>query len=296
MDAEGHARPFKPHLDLANILWSVSIQGEVVRLKSTLIDYSPQRGGKRGQVFDFSRSSRKRMLEMVSTIYWKKISHGLFITLTCPEDCWPNDSKVRNRWRYLFFRSMEIYLGKKIGALWRVEWKKRKTGRNKGKVLPHFHLIVPNVKYVPKEVIGKFWKQATGSNEQVIRDVQRLTDRRKHEVYIAKYAAKGAEVHRLDYVAYLNMAGRHWGVHRPTLIPRFLSRTYADLPYSTVKIIRDMGCKGLPWYDPAVDAGFVAFGRFGREIVDAVAKLCLDTGIEPTYDDANKGESRPVPA
>lgn len=281
MDASTRPKPFKRPINLENISWSVSTQGELTTVKANLIDYEPQRIKSRGIVRGFSRSARLRLLKLIAKMEWSKVKCGLFITVTLPDEVWPMDKEKRNRVRYLFLRDMENYLGHEIAALWRIEWQKRQTGTHRGKFLPHFHLIVPNVRFIPWQVIRESWRTHLRYEGPLATDVDSLSNRKKQAVYIAKYAAKTPEISSLDYGAYLNIEGRHWGLHRPTLIPLCRETTFTDLPDNVVKRLRATAASELPWYDPQFDAGFSIFGKFGRRLVKAVEKLCLDNGLTP---------------
>lgn len=189
---------------------------------------------------------------------------------------------------------MENYLGGAVGFLWRIEWKIRQSGKHRGQPLPHFHLIVFNVRFIDKRLIRDWWRSATGTSDLGITWVDKLSDRRKHEVYIAKYCAKVEPLFVLDYATYLHTMGRHWGVRGPEAIPWHEKIFFNDIPLSTAQQIRTMGAKVLPWFDPVTDAGFTLFGKLGADLADGIKKLCIDSGTPAEYDTPIKGESEPA--
>src|SRR6266496_5838487 len=95
--------------------------------------------GKRAQVGVFTPSARFRMLKLVAQVNWSNVGNALFISLTYPDSRSRKNAYERNMDRHRFFRSMENYLGREVGSLWRVEWKRRLSGKRKGKWECHFH-------------------------------------------------------------------------------------------------------------------------------------------------------------
>lgn len=277
-------------LDLASLHFSLEIQGDYVQLKSHRLETLCVQRARRGVISGFSRASRLRMLSMIARMDWRTITKGLFVTLTFPDEKLPNSKDDRNRYRYLFLRSMENHLGTEVGALWRCEWQIRKSGTYRGKLCPHFHLVIPGVKYVAWQTIRKWWGQALGYRGHLATDVRRLSNRRMHEVYIAKYCAKVAASSSLDYVSYLNSPGRQWGVHRPELLPFHQKVEFDEVGPQTVDVLRRLASNLLPYYSYGEDAGFRLFGLNGRSVADTILRLALDDGACPRYTQLTKGK------
>lgn len=275
MDASAKAGPHPPG-SANELYWRVEITGDLIECKAQFL--RPPRGlpKRRGTCKGFTRASRLRMLKMVSKIDWKNITRGLFITLTLPDACWPMDSSRRTQARHVFLRDLERRLGKPCGALWRIEWQKRQSGVNRGKFLPHFHLIIPGVQFVPWQFINDRWKAALGHRGIVVTDVRRLSDKSMHQVYIAKYAAKLPSLSSLDYLSYLNIDGRHWGVHRPSLIPKHKTVVYDGLSDERVEALKSLAREKFSWYGEYAELGFSMFGKLGAKMVEAVRQLCVD--------------------
>lgn len=280
-DAKSNRGYLKRPIVLSNLQWQCTVQGDLIKVKGHLTDYEPQRGGRRGTIGTFSKAARKRMLEAVATIEWDTIRYGLFLTLTYPDSVLPRSADQRRDDRYVFFRSMENYLGRQFGALWRIEWKRRKRGARRGEVHPHLHAIIFGVRFFPYADLRKCWRARLGCKGALSTRVDSLATKSKHGVYIAKYAAKMPEESYLDNVAYCNIDGKHWGTHRRELIPREVPRVFNDLPPDVVERLRATAADTLPWYDTRYDAGFSIFGKLGERLKGAVEKLCLDAGLTP---------------
>lgn len=256
----------------------VEITGDLVQFRVSLPHPPIVLRKKRREVSSFSPASRRRMLRLVSSVDWRNIKRGLFVTLTFPDQVLPMLAYRRNQARHQFLRSLETYVGQPVGALWRIEWKERLSGRYKGNLCPHFHLIIPGIQFIPYQKISLWWKQAIGWTGHVNTDVARLTNKRHHAVYIAKYAAKVPEASNIYSVSYLNMDGRHWGVHRPTLIPRYETVTYDGLSERAVQRLQQIGRDTFYWYGEYAELGFSMFGSLGANMIQAVHEICLDKG------------------
>lgn len=278
MDSRENSR--KEKSGKAELDWRVEITGDLIEVKAAFL--RPPRGlpKKRGRCKGFTRASRLRMLKMVSKVDWAGITRGLFITLTYPDEVSECHHQARQLQRYKVLRSLENYCGNQFGALWRIEWKKRQSGVNRGKFYPHFHLIVPGVKFIPHEVVRAAWRSALGVTGPLATDVRKLSDKSMHQVYIAKYAAKMPDPSSLDYLTYPNIDGRHWGVHRPELIPRHKTIVYDGLSEQCVNALKDMARGEFKWYGEYAELGFCMFGKLGASMVRAVSELCLDYGFD----------------
>lgn len=213
---------------------------------------------------------------MVATIDWTNVKTGLFVTLTWPDFRWPADAGRRMRALWQFFRLVEDFHDRKICALWRVEWKTRKTGANRGKLLPHFHLIIFGCRFIPKDLVKRYWARALRTKKKVVAWVDSLSSQKKHAVYIAKYAAKPPSFSVLDNVPYSRIDGRHWGYYRLKLLPRAVERLFEGVSEANVLLLRSLAAKYVPHYDEQCDAGFSLFGRMGAHLANAIAEILLD--------------------
>ena len=99
------------------------------------------KSAKRGEIAEFSSASRRRMLELMAKIDRKAVP--FFVTLTYP-DSFP-------LYRSDYKRHLETFCNRlkrrwpDMAVLWKLEFQVRKSGRNKGKLAPHYHLFVYNV-------------------------------------------------------------------------------------------------------------------------------------------------------
>jgi len=129
--------------------FTVSPDGSLCELKcitSKVILAKPS--AKRGKIKAFTRASRGRLLKAIGRLQQKKLP--VFVTLTYPDDFpvtparWHRDlaalwRRIRRQWP-------------EAAAIWKKEFKRRKSGVNVGKVAPHYHMLL----WVPEWVANDF--------------------------------------------------------------------------------------------------------------------------------------------
>jgi hypothetical protein len=174
----------------------------------------PEVSNKRGQVKMFTRSSRMRLLRSFARLDWEKNGMCLFITLTFPDSVHVQKNYKMNIYRWVFWRYLEKWAGRKVSGMWRCEWKPRLSGIQIGEYMPHLHLLVFGEDFIPWQEVNWWWMN-TLSVRHVCTDVQAVRDIDLATSYVSKYIAK-TDLHYLDNAAYLNNVppGRCWGWFR----------------------------------------------------------------------------------
>ncbi len=269
-----------PYLE-QKLLWNLEFQGTYTKLESHYVETAERQRTKRSSVSTFSRRSRYRMLTWLAKINWPQIKKGLFITLTYPDDQATLDPTERNKQRWTWHRDMENHLNKQFSLLWRIEWEPRKSGKRLNEFLPHFHLIAPGIRWIDKEKITSVWRRVIGADGPTSVKVKSLSCEKVHALYVSKYCAKIPSTSNLDDVSYLNIRGRHWGFHRPTMIPMSAKVRFENIPISLVSKIQVAASEFTPYYDPLLDTGVAFFGKFGQKMASFIRKLALDEGLVP---------------
>jgi hypothetical protein len=109
------------------------------RLRVTL-DAVPARhsGGKRGTVQGFSRAARRRLLDLLATLQRNCVP--AFVTLTFPDE-FPVYREDYKNFLDLFGQRL-LRRWPTASIIWKLEFIERKSGRNKGKLAPHYHLFL----------------------------------------------------------------------------------------------------------------------------------------------------------
>jgi len=258
--------------------WCLHVQGGHLQLRSHENEYEDRPGGKRKPIMGFSPAARLRMLQLIDEINWLAMGPGLFITMTLPDEVWPHVvnrmTQVRSQW----VRDSENFLGVKFPTLWRVEWEMRRSGVSVGLVRPHWHMLCPGLRWYDRKDATAIWKRIIGHTGPVSFKVKRMDTKRKHAVYIAKYCAKKADNSSLDYVAYLNKFGRHWGVTRKGLLTMHPKRSYNDIPLTAVHEIRKLMECHREGYSSLYDAGFTSFGPWSQAVNAVIERIAVDSG------------------
>ena len=119
--------------------FTASPDGSLCELKSPSVKGQLAKPpAKRGKIKAFSRGSRTRLLKTVGRL--KKDKLPLFVTLTYPDDF----PVTPERWRrdLAALRRRIIRQWPEAGAIWKKEFKRRKSGVNAGKVAPHYHQLL----------------------------------------------------------------------------------------------------------------------------------------------------------
>lgn len=159
------------------------------------------------------------MLKFVAKVDWQQVGDSVFVTLTYPDAFSDVTGAQRKRHRDLFFLKVERFLGKPVSIVWKTEWMPRKSGKNVGLLMPHYHLMVLDVKYIPHKVVREFWAQTLGHVGHLATDVRKITGPQGAGRYLAKYIAKAASLDDSTKGNSQRIGGRMWGVRRPSLVP-----------------------------------------------------------------------------
>jgi hypothetical protein len=258
-------------------------QGELLELSYVTRRKARRFPGKRGQVKGFTPAARLRMLKTLATVRWDDIGQSLFITLTYPDARIGRELHERTRDRYLFVRAMENYLGRKVGALWRLEWKPRLTGTKAGAVAPHVHLIVFSVNFLPWQRVRQWWRGVLSVDGPLATDVRKIRGGKSVAMYVAKYCSKPNDKSlSLDIASYLN-TGRAWGVHRRELIPLHERHVNRICTTSQIELLENGASSTFKFFLRGADEGFSLFGPIAKKVLDQLFNTQLDEQLENDY-------------
>lgn len=253
----------------------VEVQGERVTLAECYIRQEMNPFLKRGNIVTFSDAARRRMLRMIAGIDWDAAGSVLFTTLTYPPSEENHTMKERSTHRAKFHRFIEHHFGRQVGALWRVEWKERKSGPTKGQVAPHIHQLYFGVRFLSKRLCAEKWGKAIGCKTPPVVDVQRLDTYKKVRIYICKYCAKKTDVPLLDYVPYRNRTGRHSGIMRKNLIPWHPLEIFHDVAEDVVDLVTAKAEEVLPWYDQKYGRGVTLLGSGTVDLAEKIRNMVV---------------------
>ncbi len=223
----------------------------------------------------FTRAARLRLLKEIAVIDWRKAGRCLFVTLTYPDTIGCPTYKERTTQRTLVLRRIEKYLGRQVSALWRTEWQDRKSGVRKGQLMPHLHVLLFGVAYLPWSDLRQWWREVLGHGGPIHTFIQLIDGAEGTARYAAKYAAKDASSSSLVSAAYLdNLCGRSWGMTRKKGVPRFSKVTFRPTEAQRGQLL-SVG-KLLTHNSTTGEIGsYTLLGEAGRQ----VARLLLDSSL-----------------
>lgn len=223
-------------------------QGNLLEVKVKLSHSESPAPELRGQVKGFSPPARLRLLKAIARIDWAGLGRSSFLTLTYPDKFLGITYKVRTQHRTAVMRAFEGYVGGPVHCLWRIEFKPRLSGKNKGRIGAHQHLLLLNVPYIPKPFIMKTWRRAIGHKGYVHVHIEEAASGEKAAMYAAKYAAKPPQEGPLVNASYLNMGGRAYGFHRKSGIPMARKRELSTLDEGQLAVAMNVAAEELGNY------------------------------------------------
>jgi hypothetical protein len=230
----------------------------------------------RGKVNEFSKASRLRLLKYIATVDWEKLGRGLFLTLTYPNEILRCSAKQLNLDRYLIHRSMEMYEGRHLPAIWRIEWKPRLSGDKINYLYPHWHMLIFGTDHIPIDQLCNWWQNHIGSREKPVIWIVQSGSNDHAAKYVAKYASKLSP--SLDNAAYLNSVagGRQWGILRKKDIPLCEEIRIRLRCCREVSALRSMLVEGIEGIKRENNTGFTVFGEKAKMVAEYLFGIPLD--------------------
>jgi len=260
----------------ATLAWRVTVQGKMFRLQHRLSKIQARGGKPRGQIRGFTDASRLRLLRYIATVKWNEIQSALLCTLTYPDEIAARSPRRRTQDRLHFFAKVERKIGVKIPALWRLEWKDRLSGRYKGKLVPHFHLLLFGVPFIAWQDVRRWWGEVLQFSGRLATDIRRANTATLVALYAAKYAAKRSPSSSLDNQSYVNRGGRCWGIFRKASVPLEDQFVWPDIAEEDARALQEAAGQVLKYYDPRVNPGFTILGNASKRFRDLLVQLGLD--------------------
>lgn len=180
-------------------------------------------GGKRDEVQGFSRSSRKRMMEMLHRV---KFSTAVLITLTYGKEYsedWKQWKKDLKAWR----RATERRYGLQR-AIWRIELQKRGA--------PHFHILYFDFPFIPVGSLQSLWydiiKTPQGErhgNGLDLKAVRGSTSHKQVMSYVSKYVGKLEDYEDWEEAPKIGRIWGHWNVKEEPVLECTLTVEEAEI-------------------------------------------------------------------
>lgn len=176
-------------------------------------------GGKRGKVAGFSRASRKRMIDLMCS--HRHGAPSCFISLTYADEAIFGDNPTSDRdWKNhieILRKRIERKI-KSLRAIWRIELKRRKSGKFQSMIAPHYHMLVWGLEPESEVEDGTTFAEWLNQQWYEILDtglakhfehgtfVSKVDSSRHAMSYVSKYVAKEEDDFEDNYEV-----GRRWG-------------------------------------------------------------------------------------
>ncbi len=182
---------------------------------------SPEKPPQRGDVTEFSRKSRRRLMVLLNRLsYEGRVS---FLTLTFHGE--PTLSEANAAFKR--FRAWLTYAVPGVSAVWRRE-------RQPGRGSYHYHLLVYGLPFIAQTHVQEMWTRCTREDRSIV-DIRRVHSRKQAMKYVSKYIAKLPETEgttSLENSPYLQKRertpqGRAWGVINADGLPYAPCQTFA---------------------------------------------------------------------
>lgn len=193
----------------------LEVQGSVLQIKEKTVwgDGREKGSSKRGVVFDFSKKSRKRLIELFNRMDLTD-KRTVFVTLTFSNI--PSISDATQAFKR--FISRMCYKYQNFCCVWRKEFQKR------GAV--HYHLLCWNLPFIKQSLLQEIWTECTREDRSIV-DI-RLVHSKKHALrYVSKYLGKVGDdgvSTSLETLPYSQneekvSVGRLWGIVNREVLP-----------------------------------------------------------------------------
>lgn len=188
------------------------------------------RANSRGDVGDFSRGSRRRMLNLLNSIDRERVQADdvWFLTLTYHNE-WGHDfEKWKGHLATLWKRFRRRFGARSACLIWKLEFVDRKSGDRVGDTAPHYHclLIWKDGKPCVTEFrtwIASAWNEIAepGDEQHLLAGTQCDPARGWCGVtnYAAKYTSKQTQQLIDPSTGEIHKNGRWWGVQERSLLP-----------------------------------------------------------------------------
>ena len=237
---------------------------------------SESQPGKRAAIIGFSEKSRWRLIKKTMRWDWDAIGPSVFVTLTYPDAYAKPTMDDRNMHRYLWHRHLEAWQGRHTPMLWRIEYAERKTGEMVGEAVPHWHMLIFSVPYIPYGLVNDWWRSVIRCTGYVRTDVRAVRGPHAAAKYLSKYLSKDVCSYSLVRATYHNIRGRHWGVLRERMIPVHPKIFIGKLSDAERACIYEVAAERIQGVDERHQDSFTAYGVLTQDILENLRRNGVD--------------------
>lgn len=245
----------------------VTIQGNCIEVHKRQTWSPSAKAEERGEVTDFSRQSRMRMMRALAKIKWPACGKSVFLTLTYPDAVRVGENSDRKTQREKLVKRIEYSLGRPISTIWRLEWKMRLSGRDVGEYAPHYHIAALGVPFIDKDELRKMWRDILDVDGPLCTDVKAIDQGDGMGRYLSKYVSKYVSLDNSTYRENPWMHGRHWGITRKPGIPMYHQIVNRKCTPREIELLNQLGASIFQGYGKTFNGSFTLFGDKHRKAI-----------------------------
>jgi hypothetical protein len=183
--------------------------------------------GERGEITEFSRQSRKRLMQLFASVAESAVRESaVFIGLTYHRD-WPATPAGCRAQLRAFLKSLRRQYPN-TAVIWRLEFQRRGA--------PHYHLLVVGTPFVDSELVTTWWGDIAHGESEYHGRMATNTQQIKTWYHACAYVSK--EIAKVSQSKWGEKNGRYWGVEGRQFLPAEVDEIPLTLPqFSRLKEI-----------------------------------------------------------
>lgn len=217
----------------------------------------------RGAVGYLSRAGSLRLMRKVAMT--RRDAKAVFLGLNYSDDVIPPTAARAKADLRAFVKRLQRISSQPFGGLWAIEYRVRESGRFVGQAVPHFHLLLYGLPYLPWQVVAEAWCRGF--------DYPSAEARKRHKFHCssikAVWSAKGAARYMGKVAKYLAKGervgpeniGRRWGLIGQDAIP-WAELVAATVPWAEFHNVRRYLLRAARLSNRRVSARFAGVGVF----------------------------------
>lgn len=153
----------------------------------------------------------------------RRDAKAVFLSLNYSDDVIPPSPHQAKADLRAFVKRLERICSQPFGGVWVIEYRERQSGQFVGQAVPHFHILLYGLQFLPWQVIASAWVKGFAYPSEEAREAHRL----HCSAIKAVWSAKGAARYLGKVAKYLSKGehvgperiGRRWGVIGRDVIP-----------------------------------------------------------------------------
>ena len=187
---------------------TVAFEGRLFVLRNPSAEGRSIPPGERGDIVEFSRQSRKRLMQLFASIDESAVrSTAVFLTLTYHLD-WPDSPGGCRAQLRLFLKAFQFKFPQ-TAQIWRLEFQQRGA--------PHYHILAVGVSFVDKDWVTATWGRIAHGTSIYHGLMATNTVQIDNWYHACAYVSK--EIAKVKQQSWGEKVGRYWGVEGRQYLP-----------------------------------------------------------------------------